>query len=110
MREVVETCLLIASPTSEFRQSSAHRFRCRAANILRAELRSSTLEAASLSALPARVIAATSTLQPALARKCETLDPIDRPSTVSCSVVVFDDGEVGKGGKPGARSAQIIFR
>jgi len=80
MREVVETCLLIASPTSKFRQWSAHCFRCRAANTRLAELRSSTLEAPSLSALPARVIAVVSTLQPELARKCETLDPKDRPS------------------------------
>ena len=76
----METCLPVALPTSIFRQWSAHRFRYRAANTLRAELRSSTLEAASLSALPARVIAVVSTLQPELARKCETLDPKDRPS------------------------------
>ena len=80
MREVVETCLLVASTTSVFRQWSAHRFRYRAANTRRAALRSSILEAASLRALPAGVIAAELTPQPALARKCETLDPTGRPA------------------------------
>jgi hypothetical protein len=65
-----------------------------------------------LNAVPARVIESALTLHRELARKCETLDPIG--SSVMIGFMfdrIFDDGEVGKGGKTKALAQRrSIFR